>query len=721
MKESSHLLFLALVLLLSSGSFAQTGFWEQTNGPYGGNIRAILITPNKILFAGAEGQGVFRSEDGGDNWTQCNNGLPLDQPVSALALDSAGVLYAGTQGAGVFRSSDEGKNWTQVINGMTNLTVNALAVDPANRVYAGAYLGLIFYSTDQGATWHGASTPGFVYPVFSLCPGPPGKVYAGSARSFGEAGYGAVYCSSDSGLTWQGFVYVGGGGDRVASMAFAPLCTLFTASRAGGGVAHGSVCGGTWSETEGYDATSLAIDDSGVVYLGVQSIAAQPAGVWRSFTRGASWELATSGLYNLHILSLASDSYLGLYAGTVGGGIFKTVNRADDWLNVSSGIVASTVLGMTCDSTGSLYATTTDFGVYRSTDRGNTWMRFSDGLYYEGLTVGPIAANLRGDVYVILEHPSGYRYIYSSSDHGETWQPFSYSYFYHASAMVCNTSNHLFVASYEQVYRTTDFGASWIYPTVSTYKTITALGLGQSDTIYAGNEYGDAFRSSDNGTTWSKTSTVLTNATIRALAVTQTGLVFCGTDSGLFVSTSNGDSWTKDTSAIPPVTINAIVQNPRGPVVAATAAGSFISRDEGNTWEKVYDASPPHQALSLAVDSAGYFYSGVQNGGVLRSTNSTTGVQEKAHALPKAYMLAQNYPNPFNPVTKIQFTIVDRQLTIVNVYDLVGREVATLVNEVKEPGTYNVQFDGSNFASGVYLYRLQAGTFVQTRKLLLLR
>jgi hypothetical protein len=83
--------------------------------------------------------------------------------------------------------------------------------------------------------------------------------------------------------------------------------------------------------------------------------------------------------------------------------------------------------------------------------------------------------------------------------------------------------------------------------------------------------------------------------------------------------------------------------------------------------------------------------------------------------------LSPNYPNPFNPATKIQFTIVNRQLTIVNVYDLVGRVVATLVNEVKEPGTYTVQFDGSNLASGVYLYRIQAGSFVQTRKLLLLR
>jgi len=89
--------------------------------------------------------------------------------------------------------------------------------------------------------------------------------------------------------------------------------------------------------------------------------------------------------------------------------------------------------------------------------------------------------------------------------------------------------------------------------------------------------------------------------------------------------------------------------------------------------------------------------------------------------LPAELALEQNYPNPFNPITRIQFTIVDRQSTIVKVYDLLGREVTTLVNEVKQPGTYSVEFDGSNLASGVYLYRLQAGDFVMTKKLVLLR
>lgn len=85
------------------------------------------------------------------------------------------------------------------------------------------------------------------------------------------------------------------------------------------------------------------------------------------------------------------------------------------------------------------------------------------------------------------------------------------------------------------------------------------------------------------------------------------------------------------------------------------------------------------------------------------------------------FELTQNYPNPFNPVTNLQFTIHNCQLTTVKVYDMLGREVATLVNEVKQPGTYTVQWNASGLASGVYLYRLTAGTLVQMRKLVLLK
>ena len=89
--------------------------------------------------------------------------------------------------------------------------------------------------------------------------------------------------------------------------------------------------------------------------------------------------------------------------------------------------------------------------------------------------------------------------------------------------------------------------------------------------------------------------------------------------------------------------------------------------------------------------------------------------------IPTEFSLSQNYPNPFNPATTIKFTIPTTELVSLKVYDLLGREVAALVNEEKAPGTYEAKFDGSNLASGMYVYRLQADNFVSVKKMILMK
>ena len=88
---------------------------------------------------------------------------------------------------------------------------------------------------------------------------------------------------------------------------------------------------------------------------------------------------------------------------------------------------------------------------------------------------------------------------------------------------------------------------------------------------------------------------------------------------------------------------------------------------------------------------------------------------------PTGFLLSQNYPNPFNPSTTVEFRIQRSEFVILKVFDLLGRKVATLVNEVKQPGTYTVQWDATGAASGMYFYRLIAASFVETRKMMVLK
>jgi hypothetical protein len=105
------------------------------------------------------------------------------------------------------------------------------------------------------------------------------------------------------------------------------------------------------------------------------------------------------------------------------------------------------------------------------------------------------------------------------------------------------------------------------------------------------------------------------------------------------------------------------------------------------------------------------------------------GIEENISGLPHSYVLLQNYPNPFNPTTTIEFAVPRSSYVTLKVFNVLSQEVATLVDDVKDPGTYETSWDASSMASGVYFYRMKAGdpsvgsgqSFVDTKKLLLLR
>jgi len=111
----------------------------------------------------------------------------------------------------------------------------------------------------------------------------------------------------------------------------------------------------------------------------------------------------------------------------------------------------------------------------------------------------------------------------------------------------------------------------------------------------------------------------------------------------------------------------------------------------------------------------------VKNINFTEVVNTAVFVAEKPAGVVSTFSLAQNYPNPFNPSTNISYTVPSHQFVSLQVYDVLGRKVATLVNETKDAGTYSVRFDASSLPSGVYLYRLQAGSYSETKKLLLMK
>src|SRR4030095_14617243 len=176
---------------------------------------------------------------------------------------------------------------------------------------------------------------------------------------------------------------------------------------------------------------------------------------------------------------------------------------------------------------------------------------------------------------------------------------------------------------------------------------------------------------------WSQTS--LNNQTVRSLAVSGY-TVFAGTSTnGVFISNNNGTSW--------------------------------IQKNEGlgnlNVW-------------SFCIIN-NYIYAGTSGGVYRRPLSELTGIKPISNEIPTQFSLSQNYPNPFNPKTIINFQLPMFNYVSLKIYDVLGREAAILVNEELKPGTYEVNWDASNYPSGVYYYKLSAGDYSEAKKMILIK
>jgi len=101
--------------------------------------------------------------------------------------------------------------------------------------------------------------------------------------------------------------------------------------------------------------------------------------------------------------------------------------------------------------------------------------------------------------------------------------------------------------------------------------------------------------------------------------------------------------------------------------------------------------------------------------------NQVTSVENKLNRIPRQFELTQNYPNPFNPITTIKYKLPELSVVKIKVYDILGRELNNLVNEEQNAGVYDIEFDGSELMSGIYIYQLRAGNYIQTKKMVLIK
>lgn len=360
-----------------------------------------------------------------------------------------------------------------------------------------------------------------------------------------------------------------------------------------------------------------------------------------------------------------------VFAGTQTSGTYVTRDGGATW--DSAGLVSPSTLFVR-DST--LWAGTNSGGIYRSTDNGKDWTAQNSGL--------------------------SNKYVYGFT----------------------STGNDLFAATYGGVSRSTNNGASWQDVDSGLVQSggVQAVDVIGS-VVFAGTVGNGVYKSYDNGGGWSLPYAGLP-LYISAMAVSGSDLFAAHETGGVFSSTDGGSTWVSPSTNFGANYIYAL-QASGNQVFAAVADPSgavWATPDNGAHWNNVSTGLTRTDVTSLDT-SGGYLYVGFAIGGVWRRPLSemVTSVLPGSDGLPVNFALLPNYPNPFNPATQIRYGLPTQEHVTLRVFDMLGRQVATLVDGVQPPGNRSVTFDASWLASGVYIYRLSAGAFTDEKKMVLIK
>ena len=314
--------------------------------------------------------------------------------------------------------------------------------------------------------------------------------------------------------------------------------------------------------------------------------------------------------------------------------------------------------------------------------------------------------------------------VFRSTDFGLTWTSGGLTH-QNISALTEYGSNLVAANSQGAIYQSGNSGGTWTpigtgMPSDSVTFIVAAPSVSGGSNIFAG-AWGDGiYMSSDSGKTWLAMKTGFTSRYPTCLASIGSVLSAGSAGNGMFISTDNGSHWQTSSAGLADsnVTSIAVVGSY---FLVGTNGGAFISSNSGSTWVKASDGLVDNHIASVALTGSTVFL-GTQSKGIWkRSISDVTAIGSQKDELPMGFGLYQNYPNPFNPSTTIRYALSQRTEVTLAIFNILGQHVATLVNGEVDAGYHDVRFDGSALASGVYFYRLQAGSYVDTKQLVILR
>lgn len=703
-----------------------------------GSINALAYDrQNQVIYAASEAGRIHVSNDNGANWPPFL-ALGSGTPVRSLFV-ADGTAYAGTFGLGAYTSSDGGVTWNEIGPGRAN--VADFSYDATNgHLYGALDTGVGIYDIAND-TWEevGADSNPFVgrqveavhYDAQSQ------RVFA-SVTVLGAFVFdGTSWSASTSGLP----------GGTVADFIETASGEIVAATRADGVYAYNR-------GSQSWSRFGTGLEDQAILSLdvgpnGTLLAASLRSGLYR-YTSG-TWEQVPN-LPAFTVRGAVSTETDEIFAGTPGDGIYRfSDNTGDDvpdtWFKITDFLVQAVINDLVVGPEEVLYAGTYGFGMMTSDDGGQCWLRINRGLtnpYVLDVALTPSGTLFAGT------WADGLGGIWRSRDDGRSWINVGLGNRQILSlALDPEDENTIYaganLSGVGSVYRSTDGGDTWDQLDSFTSPVWSVIvDPTNSNTLYASTLEQGIFRSTDRGVSWSSFGTTDNGLSSNAVFELEfgdpdtpfNGIFFAGTRDGLFSLNRTTATWERFGEGTEGKEVRSIAFSQSTAYVGTWGDGvlEFNPSGEPNeaaaktavdgTWETYALAGsqvpavlvqPEEETVMMGTEGEGLYL------GEGSDVNVVFSVTTESDELPSAYVLDQNYPNPFNPQTTIEFALPKAEAVRLAVYDLLGRQVAVLVDGPLTAGTHRVLFDASTFASGMYLYRLEMPNHTLVKKMILVK
>lgn len=692
--------FALLLVTISAFLFAQPGWQTQHPFPTGSHLNSIhVFDQNTAIVTG--GNIILKTTDGGTTWK--TNSASMQYTYSIKFYNNSLGFVIGNE---ILKTTDGGETWTKLTVNTPLSIYCSIKIFSPDSIYIGgisaANVLSVVKTTDGGTTWSSKSVAPITGASSGWCP-----MFVANAKYMWicHPKDGSVWKSTDAGENWNKSAT--GAGVSLGDIMFKDTTNGLLTSELG--MYSTSDGGTTWS------AKTVAGSAGGrFAFLDAANGWVRGSSLSKTTNGGTTWTAVgnlPSGVMNIQFSSITQ----GIVVGT-NGLISKTTDGGVTWTNKNSSLSTMSCVDVQFFNADTGWVVTQN-EFLKTTNGGKVWSKPATftgtsiyAFHFNNSQNGWIVGNVLGGASALKTVNGGQAWDFSPVGLAKTM--YDVHFF--------DVNNGCIAADSGYVLSTSNAGATWSRNHVGTFRAITNIWMTSALQVICTDDKGGIYLSADGGKTWvNKLAPFATSITSLFMLNSNEGWVTFGS----YVAsktTDGGNTWKSTSIGIENLRDIQFLSSNVG-YACSQNSSVYVTTDGGTTWTKT--AGPTgilalyfvNQNVGFAVGPSGLIAKTVNGSGVLAVN------EKKSGNIPGLFLLEQNYPNPFNPTTEVKYQLPTSGLVTLRIFDMVGKEVATLVNEEQKAGLYSVKFNGGNLSSGVYFYRLQSGSINETKRMVLLK